>query len=558
VRDRNDLTGVGAAGAIGRGAVRPEAEAALPGRLACLWVPHFAAAAALREEPDLRHRPLAIVHGVAPARTVVDATDEAWEAGVRPAMPEAAAAARCPGLIARAASGEREGAAQEALLAVALGTSPRVEDGGAGIVYVDLGGLGALHGGEPALGERLARHAGRVGLPACVGVAGSRPAALAAARLGRRVSIVQPGAEGAMLSPASLDLLGLTPELGEVLVRWGVRTLGDLAELPRAGLVARLGAAGLAAQELARGVDPAPFRPYAPPPFYQEVQGLEWEIVSLEQLAAVLHRLLDRLVVRLGIAHVAADQLSLGLGLADGSHSERVVDLAYPMTEAEPMQTLVNLDLEGHPPRAAVVHVTLAARPVRVRAGQSGFWRPAAPAGRELAVVLARLAALVGSANLGSPTPVDSHRSDAFVLEPFALGAEPAIGGACSSGRAGRGVSARAAGSAGARGGSSAATREEPRPPAGPPPARALALRRLRPAWPAAVDIRAGRPAAVSAGSIAGDVLAGAGPWRVSGEWWREEGWARDEWDVALSEGTLCRLVLDRVARAWVVDGVYD
>jgi protein ImuB len=63
---------------------------------------------------------------------------------------------------------------------------------------------------------------------------------------------------------------------------------------------------------------------------------------------------------------------------------------------------------------------------------------------------------------------------------------------------------------------------------------------------------------AVSAGPVAGRVLACAGPWRVSGEWWREEAWARDEWDLALSEGTLCRLVLDHRDRAWFLDGMYD
>src|SRR5439155_24639923 len=100
-------------GRVGRGAQPPS-----EGRLACLWVPHFAAAAALREEPDFRHRAVAIVEGTAPARTTVDVTDEAWESGVRPGMPEAEAVARCPALIVRAASEERDHAAQEALLAV--------------------------------------------------------------------------------------------------------------------------------------------------------------------------------------------------------------------------------------------------------------------------------------------------------------------------------------------------------------------------------------------------------------------------------------------------------
>lgn len=523
-------------------------------RLACLWVPHFAAAAALRDEPELRQCPVVVVEGAAPARAVVDATDEARETGVRAGMAEAEATARCPGLIVRAASAERERAAREALLAAALGTSPRVEDGGPGVIYVDLDGLGALFGDEPAVGERLTRDARRIGLPARVGIAGSRPAALSAARLGRRVSVIPAGEEAMRLAPAPLALLALAPELKETLARWGVRTFGDLAALPRVGLGARLGAGGLAAQDLARGADPAPFHPYAPPPFFQEARGLEWEIVSLEHLEPVVRPLLERLTARLGVAHLAADRLTLDLGLADGSRHERVVNLAYPMAEAAPMQALLRLDLEAHPPRAAVVHVALAARPVRLRAGQGGLWRAPAPAARDLTVVLARLAALVGSGSLGSPAPLDSHRPDAFVVEPFAACEGPALAPApCPPAGASSEQSIFVCGGPAL-------------PPALPPcpsPRRTdgvarLALRRFRPAWPAEVDTCADRPVAVSAGFVAGRVVACAGPWRASGEWWCEETWARDEWDVALSDHTLCRLVLDRLARCWFLDGVYD
>ncbi len=530
-------------------------------RLACLWVPHFVAAAVLRQQPELRSQPVAVMEGVAPARTTVDATDAAWDAGVRPGMPEAEAAARCPGLVIRPGSPARDRAAQEALLAVALGTSPRVEDDAPGVVCVDLDGLGTLFGEEGAIGERLARHTRGIGLPARVGIASSRVAALSAAKLGRQVSVVAPGAEQSMLAPAPLALLELAPALHAMLARWGVRTLGDLAELPRTGLGARLGSAGLAAQAEARGIDPRPFRPYTPPPFFQETQGFEWEIVMLDGLMRVLEPLLARLAVRLDTVHVAADQLTLALGLADGGHHARVVDLAYPMTEVAPMRALLQLDLEAHPPGAPIVHVTLSARPVRVRAGQGGFWRVKEPAARELTIVLARLAALVGSGSLGSPALTDSYRPDAFGLDPFAL-AEGAMkrsvgdvpGGQIEGGAQDR-LHPSGSGLNRAEGQGRASGSQDSRQSR---PTRSITLRRLRPSVPADVDMCAERPVAVSAGLVAGRVIAGAGPWRTSGQWWREEAWARDEWDVALSDGTLCRLVRDRLTNAWLLDGVYD
>ncbi len=49
-----------------------------------------------------------------------------------------------------------------------------------------------------------------------------------------------------------------------------------------------------------------------------------------------------------------------------------------------------------------------------------------------------------------------------------------------------------------------------------------------------------------------------AGPWRLSGAWWDTDGWAREEWDALLADGTLCRLAYDRVASAWLLEGIYD
>jgi hypothetical protein len=53
-------------------------------------------------------------------------------------------------------------------------------------------------------------------------------------------------------------------------------------------------------------------------------------------------------------------------------------------------------------------------------------------------------------------------------------------------------------------------------------------------------------------------VVASAGPWRTAGEWWADTAWSREEWDVALPDGTVYRLALDRATGAWVVDAVYD
>jgi protein ImuB len=494
-------------------------------RIACLWVPSFAAAAAERCEPALAERPLAVVRGTPPATRVVDANAAAREHGVAPGATEAHARARCPSLVTRAVSEERVKAARHALLEAALAVSPRLEDAAPGVVFADVGGLGRLIGDDAAVGERLVRQARRVGMIARVAVAGTRIAARIAVRAlaGRDpIVVVPPGGEARALAAAPVTLLDVPEDVRAALARWGVRTLGELAALPRAGLGDRLGAAGLRAHDLARSIDREPWEPWAPPPFWEEAQELDWEIADLGALVAILRQVLERLAARLATAHVDADQIDVQLALASGARHERTIALAYPMHDVAALLALVRLDLEASPPPAAVIRVALTARPVRARPGQGGLWQPPAPIQRDLAALLARLVELAGEGNVGSPVPHDSHRPEAFVLAPFAPD-----------------------------GGSAA---HDP-PAAG---AHHLALRRLRPSRAVGVTTAGGRPVRVEWGDRALRVIASAGPWRLSGEWWDTRAWARDEWDSLLGDGTLCRLTLDRVTGRWMLDGVYD
>jgi protein ImuB len=90
------------------------------------------------------------------------------------------------------------------------------------------------------------------------------------------------------------------------------------------------------------------------------------------------------------------------------------------------------------------------------------------------------------------------------------------------------------------------------------------ALRIFRPPALATVTLRDGKPAHVACSrrkEISGEVSWTAGPWRSSGDWWEQEGWARDEWDIALQNENgiaLYRLVRDLLDGRWLVEGTYD
>jgi protein ImuB len=196
------------------------------------------------------------------------------------------------------------------------------------------------------------------------------------------------------------------------------------------------------------------------------------------------------------------------------------------MRDAKVLRTLLLLDLESHPPSAAIDVVTLEIDPAPARIIQYSLLERAMPSAETLATLTARLGALVGDRRCGSPALLDSYRPDAFEMRRFDPDASrPAA------------IQSAAAGT--------------------------LILRRFRPPIAVRVTVERGRPARVAIdrrGMPGGCVEQQAGPWRTSGAWWDAEGagWDRDEWDVALSDGSLCRLFRDRITERWFLEGVLD
>jgi protein ImuB len=76
--------------------------------------------------------------------------------------------------------------------------------------------------------------------------------------------------------------------------------------------------------------------------------------------------------------------------------------------------------------------------------------------------------------------------------------------------------------------------------------------------------MRDGKPAYINCPKnkeMQGEILWVAGPWRSSGDWWEQEAWARDEWDIAVqgeASIALYRLVRDRLGGRWILEGMYD
>jgi protein ImuB len=436
------------------------------------------------------------------------------------------------------------------LVQLARDFSPRFECHRDDLVSIDIRGLDRLLGDPKAIGAELRRSAAARGLRLQVAVAATRTAAMVLAHARPGLTVIERSGEAAALAPLPVGILEkVHPACSVVpaLKRWGVKTLGEFAALPAAELAARLGQHGLLWQTMARGQDVSPLVPTLPEERFESSIELEWPIEGLEPLSFVLTRLLEPLSIRLERRDRGAAAVHLTLELVKcfdtPAHIHtRTLELPAPLRDVRTLRTLILLDLESHPPPAAVERVTVVIDPTPGRVVQHTLFTRAHPTPEQLSTLIARLTALMGQDRIGRPAVVDSYRPGAFAMQPF-----PTEHGA-GAGGAGKDVGFPYP--------------SHPAYPPDPPQNVVSAFRRCRHPVPARVTVAGGRPVAVTTdrrGFAGGRVQGCAGPWRTSGEWWSGLlAWNRDEWDVSLSDGAIYRIFRDRVTDGWFIDAIAD
>lgn len=414
------------------------------------------------------------------------------------------------------------GEALAALLDVAKTFAPLVEVDGPGTVVLPVGALRRLIGGPHEIASEIARRAHERGLDGRIGIAANPDTAILAARNLPGVTVIPRGDEAKYVGEFRLDTLPLGAETFEVLDRWGVRTLDEFGALPDDGIAERLGPPGVYLQRLARGTADRPLRLVFDAAVFRQRFELDHGLTLLEPLLFILARLLNDQCAKLTAHGFATSDVRLTLELEGGGELQRSVRMPFPSRDGKAMLKLLQLDLEAHPPGAPIAAAVVEVMPVEPRTVQGGLFVPLAPEPEKLELTLAKIRAMVGERNIGSPELLDTHRPGAWKLS----NSEWQAATFPSCGREG-------------------ATR--------------LAFRCFIPALKARVELREGMPRRLDAErGIYGNVVQAAGPWRTSGDWWREDKWDRDEWDVGLNNGAVYRIYLERPAERWLVEGAYD
>ena len=502
-----------------------------------------------------------------------------------------------------------------ALVDVARAFTPRFEQLGT-IVLLDASGLSRLFGSAQELGEHLrdalSKHSPGDTNPR-IAIASTQTAATLLALGTPGLTVVMPGKEAIALAPLSVNVLDACEKLTEpiasrapiadhrhqgdldhtggwhhprtthqasrakrrvpenrlleILTKWGIRTLGALTALSGPEIHERLGDRGAYWQSLARGIDARPMVPWVDEIPFEASLELEWPIEGLEPLSFVLARLLEPLSERLERADRGAAALFTSLRLTSRTVFTRRLQLPSAMRDPKTLRTLILLDLETHPPDAPIDIVRVFIEPTPAKVLQWTLLDKAHAAPEQVTTLTARLTALMGEGHVGSPALVDTWRPGAFGIVEF----RSTIGDSLKIDDGRPSINRPV---------------DNPQSPIHQQSSIAnlqCALRRFRFPIPARVTVSEGRPVRVQVdrqGFTSGGVTQSAGPWRTSGNWWsayareesgelrrdhraeaafgREGGWDRDEWDVAMNDGTVYRLAVERGVGQWFLEGVID
>ena len=325
-------------------------------------------------------------------------------------------------------------------------------------------------------------------------------------------------------------------EIFAILHKWGIHTLGQLAALDKEQLGARLGPEAIRMWERANGRSNRLLKLIRPPEAFQESFEFEREIETAEPLLFMLRRFLEQLAVRLAGIYLVAKELTLRITFANSRQDEpavagkqsyeRVFKIPQPTNDVDLLFRMLQTHLENFRSEHPIVAVALSAEPIKPAGEQFGLFETTLRNPHQLSETLARLTALLGGDRIGTPVLEETHRPDAFRMQPFRW---DIVESAVPSGQ------------------SFDALRKAH---------VTAALRRFRPAVSASVLQHADTPSHVRSAEMSGKIIDERGPYFLSGNWWDEKSWARAEWDLQLQNGELVRA--HERDGVWKIDGVYD
>lgn len=319
-------------------------------RLACVNAAAFPLQLLLRDHPDWRELPVAVVEDDRPKAFVLYVNARAHRAGVRTGQRYTTALAIERHLRAGVVSPLRVDAAVHMLTDRLRRHAPRIEpaSGLPGVFWLDVSGFGRLHPSLHAWAEKVRVDLEEAGIRASIVVGFSRFGVygLSIARRGVVVCATSEE-ERAAIHQVPLGRLDLDPDARNRLLALGIRTVGDFLRLPGDGVRARFGAAVGLLHQLAAGQRVPPLVPAPADEVHERVIDFDAPERHVERLLFIVKRLVDGLAAALAHRGLAVIELTLHLTLDDRTTRVEHVRPAAPTLDVAQLLTLIRLRLDN-------------------------------------------------------------------------------------------------------------------------------------------------------------------------------------------------------------------
>ena len=516
----------------------------MPVRTLVAWCPDWPVVALGHELEE----PVAVVRD----NLVIAASAAARRHGVARGLRRRAAQSRCAELVVVERDVAREARAFEPVVATLDDITPRIEITRPGACAIAMRGPARYFGGDEAVADLVVQRMASVldgRTDVRIGVAdGPFPASLAA-RAATPVRIVAPETVPAFLAPMPITVLD-RPELTDVLIRLGLRSLGAFAAVPAADVLARFGEEGQRAHRLASGLDERPPDARLQPPDWSVTAEIDPPADRIDRVAFSARSLADDLHARLDRDGIACVRIAIEAETEHGEVHLRVWRHEGSLS-AGAIADRVRWQLDGwlhgsaaSRPSGGIARITLLPEEVvPARGRQLGFWGGETEVDERAARVATRLQGMLGVEAVRVPQARGGrHPEEQLVFVPAAtvelrgrvLDADP---------------------------------EEAPWPGRLPSPSPARV-----PAEPQQVEVLdvdghmvtvTGRglvsapPVTLLIGSRSHDIVAWAGPWPVDERWWDEGAHRRRaRFQVVDDEGQARLLSLER--GRWWVTAIWD
>ncbi|QDE35898.1 DNA polymerase IV [Microbacterium foliorum] len=319
----------------------------------------FYASVEQRDAPELRGRPVIVGGGV-----VLAASYEAKARGVRTAMGGRQALELCPDAVVVPPRMEAYSAASHDVFAIFRDTTPVVEGLSIDEAFLEVGGLRRIVGTPEEVAVRLReRVRTEVGLAISVGVARTKFLAKVASAVSKPdgLLVVEPEREEEFLLPLPVERLwGVGAVTAEKLQRYGIRTVGQLAELESATAERMLGkAVGAHLHALARLRDPRPVDTTRRRGSIGSQRALGRGPRSAEELDLILTQIVDRLARRLRDGDRVCRSVVLRLRFGDFAKATRSRTLGSATDRTAILLTVARTLLAAAGPEIAERGITL-------------------------------------------------------------------------------------------------------------------------------------------------------------------------------------------------------